>query len=93
VVEVVEVVIAKLKVVEVFISKASKSSLMSTRQKASPSRVADPLVCSPSPSWSVLMSESKLTLGAVDVVIVVEVDVRTEVANEPLESKCLTKVW
>jgi hypothetical protein len=78
VVEVVEIVIAKLKVVEVFVSEASKSSLMSTRQKASPFGVADPLVCSPSPSWPVLMSESKVMLGVVDVVIVVEVDVRTK---------------
>ena len=38
-----------------------------------------------------LMTESSVALGVVDIVIVMEVDVRTEVADEPLESKWLMK--
>jgi hypothetical protein len=38
------------------------------------------------------MIESSVALGVVDVVIVVEVGVQTEVVDEPLELKWLTKV-
>jgi uncharacterized protein with GYD domain len=41
----------------------------------------------------VLVTESFITLGVVDVAVIVEVDVQIEVVNEPLESKWLTKVW
>jgi hypothetical protein len=57
--------------------------LSSTGQKTSCSGVAGPPVCFPSPSWLVLVTKSSVALGVVDVVIVVEVDVQTEVANEP----------
>ena len=62
-------------------------------KKTSCFRVAGPPICSPSPSWPEFMTKSSVSLGVVDVVIVVEVDVWTRVANEPLESKWLTKVW
>ena len=38
-------------------------------------------MCSPSPSWSVLVTESSAALGVVDVVVLVEVDVQTQVAD------------
>jgi hypothetical protein len=66
---------------------------MSVGQKTSRSRVAGPLVCSHSPSWLALVTKSSVVLGVVNVVIVVEVDVRTEVVGEPIKSKWLTKVY
>ena len=54
--------------------------------------VVGPPVCSHNPSWLVLMMESSVMLGVVDVVIVVEVDARTKVVGEPLMSKWLMKV-
>jgi hypothetical protein len=41
----------------------------------------------------VFVMNSSVSLGVVDVVIVVEVDVWTGVANEPLELKWMMKVW
>jgi hypothetical protein len=70
--------------VEVFAFGASSSiSSFEHRAKDSCSGVAGPPVCFPSPSWLVLVTKSSVALGVVDVVIVVEVDVQTEVANEP----------
>jgi hypothetical protein len=40
----------------------------------------------------VLVTKSSISLGVVDVVIVVEVDVQTEDADEPLELKWWMKV-
>jgi hypothetical protein len=65
----------------------------SARQKTSCSRVAGPLVCSPSPSWLVLVTESSISLGVVDVVVAVEVNVWTEDADKPLKLKWWMKVW
>ena len=62
-------------------------------KKTSRSGVAGPPICSPSPSWPVLVTKSSISLGVVDVVIVVEVDIWTGVDDESLESKWLTKVW
>ena len=75
---------------EAFVFKAFSRAL---GKKTSCSGVAGPPVCSPNPSWLVLMTKSSVSLGAVDVVIVVEVDIRTRVVDEPLELKWLTKVW
>ena len=72
VVDVLEVVIAK------GFHGSSKSSLMSIEQKASPSIVLGPLVCSLSFSWLALVTEYLVVLVVVDVVIVavvVEVDI------------------
>ena len=38
-------------------------------------------MCSPSPSWSVLVTESSTALGVVDVVTLVKVDVQTQVVD------------
>jgi hypothetical protein len=57
--------------------------------------VFSPLVCSPSPSWLVLVIEASTMLGGVDIVVVVvvaEIDVWTKVVDEPLEPKWLTKM-
>jgi hypothetical protein len=54
VVDVVEVVIPKGR------HEASKSSLIYARQRTSPSGVVNPPVCSPSPSWLVLVTESSV---------------------------------
>ena len=86
IVEVVDVVVVK------GCRESTKSSLTSVEQKYFTSRVVSPLVCSPSPYWLVPMTKSSVTLGVVDGVIVVEVNVRTEVVSEPLEPKWLTKV-
>ena len=68
---------------------------MSAGQKTSHSKVAGPLICSPSPSWLVLMTKSSVDVPwcVVDVVAVVKVDVQTRVTDGVLESKWLTKVW
>jgi hypothetical protein len=55
--------------------------------KTSCSGVASPPVHFPSLSWLALVIESSATLGVVDLVIVVEVDV-----SEPLELEWLMKV-
>jgi hypothetical protein len=39
------------------------------------------------------MAKSFVSLGVVDVVVVAKVDIRTRVADEPLESKWLMKEW
>jgi hypothetical protein len=75
---------------EVFIFKAFSRA---PGKKTSRFRVVGPLICSPSSSWPVLMAKSSVSLGVDDVVVVAEVDIRTIVADEPLESKWLTKVW
>jgi len=70
--------------------EASKSSLISIKQKASPSRVLGPPVSSPTSSWLALVTEYLVVLVVVDIIIiaiVVEVDVQTEVVSEPLEPK------
>ena len=51
--------------------EASKSSLMSIKQKTSPSGVSGPLVFSPSSSWLVLVTKYSVVHVAVDLVIVV----------------------
>lgn len=91
-------VVIIVEVVEVLIAKgcreASKSSLMSAEQKASPfGRVVGPPLCYPSPFWLALMTNSSIMLGVVGVVIlVVVVDVRAKVVDEPLELKWSMKV-
>ena len=66
--------------------EASKSSLTCAAQKTSPSRVVSPLVCSPSPSWMVLVIEYLVMLGVVNVVIVAivaEVDAQPKLSVSP----------
>jgi hypothetical protein len=78
------VMVGVVNVVEIVMAEgccdASKSLLMSTGQKTSSFEVTGPSVCSPSPYWLVIMTESTFALGVANIVIAGEVDVHTEIA-------------